>query len=123
MLSPWGPRCHLGHGTARLLFSKTGIDTDTVVGEKPPTLKTGSKFTVTRDSVDKLEKGEMTELPSHASAYSRIPKPLLQARFALFGLYCVNGLFHLPEERSLNEVFPQIKTKTVEEVIGVWKGK
>ena len=97
--------------------TSNGIDTDTIVN------KTGSKFTVTCDRVEKLEKGEMTELPAHALAYSYVPKPILQAKFALFGLYCINGLFHLPEERSLNKMFPQIKTKTVEEVISAWKGK
>jgi hypothetical protein len=100
-----------------LQLLSNGIDADTIVN------KTRSKFTVTYDSVEKLEKGEMTELPSHALAYSYVPKPVLQAKFALFGLYYISGLFHLPEERSLNKVFPQIKTKTVEEVVSAWKGK
>lgn len=84
---------------------------------------TGSKFTVAYDSVEQLERGEMTELPFHRSIYSRIPKAALQRRYSTFGLYTVNGLSHLPEEKSLNKVFPQIKTTTVEEVVSGWKGK
>lgn len=75
------------------------------------------------DSLETLEKGEMTELPTHVAAYRYVPKKAVQGRFALFGLIFVNGLGHLPEEKSLNSLFPQIKTKTVEEVISVWKGK
>jgi hypothetical protein len=29
----------------------------------------------------------------------------------------------MPEEKSLNQVFPEIKTMKVEEVIASWKGK
>lgn len=65
----------------------------------------------------------MTELPTHVAAYSYVPKQALLGRFALFGLLFVNGLGHLPEEKSLNRLFPWFKTKTVEEVISVWKGK
>jgi len=85
--------------------------------------KTGSKFTVTYNSVAMLEKGEMTELPFHLSMYPRITKPALQRRYAMFGMYIVNGLMYLPEEKSLNKMFPQIKTTTVEEVVSAWKGK
>jgi hypothetical protein len=85
--------------------------------------KLGSKFAVTYDRVEKLEKGEMTELPFHTSLYGYVPKAELQSKFALFGLYTIHGLFHLSEDKSLNKNFPQIKTKTVEEVINAWKGK
>lgn len=85
--------------------------------------KLGGKFSVTYDSLEKLEKGEMTELPFHTSLYGYVPKAELQSKFALFGLYTVHGLFYLPEERTLNKKFPQIKTMTVAEVINSWKGK
>ena len=78
---------------------------------------------MTYDSVEKLKGGEMTELPAHHLAYSYIPKSALQAVFSQFGLYIVRGLFHLPEQKSLDKVFPEIKTKTVKEVINSWKGK
>ncbi len=81
---------------------------------------------MTYDRVEKLQKGEMTELPFHASMYSFLPKYNLQSRYAMFGLACVNGLLHLPEEKtekSLNSLFPNIKPMTVKEVISFWKGK
>ncbi|KAK4074703.1 uncharacterized protein Triagg1_4852 [Trichoderma aggressivum f. europaeum] len=84
---------------------------------------TGSKFNVTYDSVEKLDKGEVTELPSNAAEYEHFPKHILQAYFSKFGQYIVAGLFDTPAEKSLNKVFPEVKTTTVEEVLGVWKGK
>ena len=82
-----------------------------------------SKFNVTYDSVEKLRSGEITELPSHASAYSFIPKSLLYSIQSKFGLYVAYGMFDFPEEGSLNQQFPEIKTTTVEEIIGHWKGR
>ena len=35
----------------------------------------------------------------------------------------VNGIMFVPHEGSLNEKFPEIKPKSVEEVVGSWKGK
>ncbi|KAL6809366.1 hypothetical protein GGI42DRAFT_340498 [Trichoderma sp. SZMC 28013] len=84
---------------------------------------TGSKFNVTYDSVEKLEKGEVTELPSNAAEYEHLPKHILQAYFSRFGQYIVAGLFDTPAEKSLNNVFPEVKTTTVEEALGLWKGK
>lgn len=86
-------------------------------------LYTGSKFAMTYDDVEKLEKGEMTELPFHRTIYERIPKPALQKRYASFGLYTVKGLMNLPKEKCLNKMFPKIKTTTVKDVVGAWKGK
>ena len=80
----------------------------------------GFKFAVTYDTIEKLENGQMTELPFHTSVYAYLPKQVLQAKFAVFGLYYVNGLFYLPEERSLNKIFTNIKTKTVRDIISVW---
>ncbi|OIW25676.1 NAD(P)-binding protein [Coniochaeta ligniaria NRRL 30616] len=84
---------------------------------------TGTKFNVTHDSVDKLERGEMTELPSHRSLYPLMGKTAVQKRFATFGLLTVKGLLRLPEEGSLNRLFPHIKTMTVAEIVGAWRGK
>jgi hypothetical protein len=83
----------------------------------------GSKFSVTYDSLQKLKSGEVTELPSHHTAYPYFPKPILQSVFSKFGLYVIEGLFDMPEERSLNKRYPEIKTKTVRECISAWKGK
>lgn len=78
---------------------------------------------MTYDPLEKLEKGEMTELPSHASLYPFRPKALIQARFSMFGVLGANGLMYLPEEKTLNKRFPHIKTMSMEEMISVWKGK
>ncbi|KAJ4986501.1 hypothetical protein SVAN01_08063 [Stagonosporopsis vannaccii] len=83
---------------------------------------TGEKFTVTYDPVEKLHKGEVTELPSHKYMYDYIPKPMLAGMLSKFGLWAVYGIVHSSPEGSLNEKFPEIKTTTVKEVIGAWKG-
>jgi len=84
---------------------------------------TGSKFNITYDSVEKLQRGEITELPSHKYLYEYFPKPMLGALLSKFGLWTVNGLMQVPKEGSLNEQFPEIKTTTVREMLGAWKGK
>ncbi|RFU80282.1 nmra-like family [Trichoderma arundinaceum] len=84
---------------------------------------TGSKFKVTYDSKEKLEKGEVTELPSNLAAYEFFPKPMLQMFFSRFGLYILAGLFDVTEDKTLNKIFPDVKTTTVEDVVGLWKGK
>jgi len=78
---------------------------------------------VTYDPIEKLEKGEMTELPSHISLYPFRPKPVIQARFSMFGVLGSNGLMYLPEEKTLNKKFPEIKTTSVREIVSAWKGK
>lgn len=84
---------------------------------------TGTKFSVAFDSVEKLERGEVTELPAHRSLYAVVGKAAVQKRIAMFGLYTVKGMLLLPEEGSLNSMFPHIKTMTVAEIVGVWRGK
>lgn len=83
----------------------------------------GTKFQVAYDSIERLRSGEITELPAHASAYSFISKPALYGIQSKFGLYVAYGLFDVPEEGSLNRLFPEIKTTKVEEIIGMWKDK
>jgi len=90
----------------------------------------GAKFNVTYDSVARLEKGEITELPSHPSVYPFFPKPMMQAYFSKFGLYVVAGLFDTPKEEGeenreplllLNKRFPEISTTTIKDVLSVWR--
>lgn len=82
----------------------------------------GAKFEVTYDSTEKLARGESTEMPSYASD-SYIPRDTWRVLQARFGLYIVHGLFTAPEEKALNRRFSEIETITVEEVLGLWKGK
>ena len=72
------------------------------------------------DGVEKLKSGGMTDLPSHVGLQT---KEALQARWARFGLYATMGLLHVPHEKSMNAVFPEVKTMTIEEIVGAWKGK
>ncbi|KAF9634761.1 hypothetical protein BFW01_g5656 [Lasiodiplodia theobromae] len=84
----------------------------------------GEKFTVTYDSVNKLEKGEITELPGQVAAYSYFPKEWVQKLFSVFGLWVTRGVFDLPTENALNKRFPGIKVTTVKEMLDqAWKGK
>ncbi|RFU28645.1 hypothetical protein B7463_g7672, partial [Scytalidium lignicola] len=83
----------------------------------------GAKFTVTYDSIEKLEKGEITELPAHAIAYAFYPKERLQGLLCLFGRYVIEGKFDMPKDKALNSKFPNIQTLKVKDVVELWKGK
>jgi hypothetical protein len=85
--------------------------------------KQGSKFTVTYDSIEKLEKGEVTELPGHALSYQHFPKPMLQVFLSKFELYMAKGLLDLPLGNALNKQFPEIKTLSVKDALSLWKSK
>lgn len=77
-------------------------------------------FDVKHDTVRSLLGGRITELPSHLVAYQYTPKENFQKRFASFGLAMEAGAFDLvvPENGVLlNELFPEIHPKTVEDVI------
>ncbi|GME39002.1 Pyridoxal-phosphate dependent enzyme [Neofusicoccum parvum] len=84
----------------------------------------GTKFEIHYDDLQKLKKGEVTELPHHPPVYQFFPKERLQGMFAFFGYNMATGLFNLPTEDSLNKKFPEIKTLTAKDVLEqVWKGK
>ena len=75
------------------------------------------------DSIEKLERGEITELPSHPAMYPFFPKPFVQQYFGKFGFYVTEGLFNFPKDKTLNKTFPEIKPTTVREMLSVWVGK
>ncbi|KAH6695591.1 hypothetical protein F5X68DRAFT_127656 [Plectosphaerella plurivora] len=82
----------------------------------------GKKFTVVYDPLEKLAKGEITELPSHTHLYPFFPKPMLQGLFAAFGTFIENGVFDFKVAHTLNQEFPEIKARTVKEVLdAAWK--
>lgn len=62
-------------------------------------------------------------MPAHIPAYQFYPKELLQSFFSKFALGIVAGVFEIPFEGSLNQKFPEIKPKTIREVVGLWEGK
>ncbi|KAK1472734.1 hypothetical protein CABS01_16200 [Colletotrichum abscissum] len=63
----------------------------------------GKKFHVTYDSVQKLQSGEITELPGQVAAYSYFPKQWAQQLFSTFGFWVTEGLFDFPKDRALNQ--------------------
>ena len=82
----------------------------------------GTKFSVVYDGVEKLERGEATELPSQASLYSGIPKDFVRAISSSSGLWFARGDLDLDENIALNRKFLGIKTLKVEEFLErAWK--
>lgn len=79
--------------------------------------KKGQTFVIHHDTVEKLATFQVTELPSHACAYEFFPKEQLQMMFAVINQWITQGLFDLSYESSLNQMFPHIKTKSVEDII------
>jgi hypothetical protein len=78
-----------------------------------------TKFEVTYDSIDTLKQGKITELPSHPHIYPFFPKEAMQGLFSAFGLLFARGDFELKPDssNSLNERYPDIKPKTVRELV------
>jgi hypothetical protein len=77
---------------------------------------------VTHDSVEKLQRGEVTELPGHVPSYQFFPKEIAQPLFATFGLWFDDGSLNFPTPKTLNAQFPHIKALTVEEMLEkAWK--
>lgn len=85
---------------------------------------TGSTFEVTYDPIEKLAKGEITELPPHAKELAASPFPETIARMLLsvLGLWAATGYFNVPVEQSLNQKFPDIKPVTVREMLRLGQG-
>ncbi|SPJ78877.1 uncharacterized protein FTOL_07268 [Fusarium torulosum] len=77
----------------------------------------GVKFTVSYDSLEDLAAGRITELPSHLQAYPFFPKPALQGALAGMGLMLAKGVFNMHTEWTLNQEFPDIKPRTIEQLM------
>ncbi|KAK7421216.1 hypothetical protein QQX98_002346 [Neonectria punicea] len=77
----------------------------------------GTKFSVEYDSVEKLQGGTITELPSHKYAYDIVPKETLQSLLAYFGIMFEDGQFDFKPEKTLNDAFPDVKPLTVKEIL------
>ncbi|KAI9839649.1 MAG: hypothetical protein M1819_002275 [Sarea resinae] len=85
---------------------------------------TGKKFSVSYDPLETLQQGRVTELPSHKLRYPVFPKEKLQGLHSVFGRVFQAGDFDLKEEGSLNQKFPEIKTRSVKEVlVEAWGSK
>ncbi|KAJ4123948.1 hypothetical protein NW765_006993 [Fusarium oxysporum] len=80
----------------------------------------GSKFDVSYDSPEKLERGEVTEVPFNENA-ADLPQKVLEGLMSLWGLYVLEGNYDIPTEKALNKVFPDIQPLMVEDVLGMWR--
>lgn len=82
----------------------------------------GVKFDVTYDSIEKLQKGEITDIPGHQAAYEMMggeaAKPFFRNAMAQFGLWMEEGLFKYEDAVFLNDVFPNVKPMSLGEA---WK--
>ncbi|KAL6401271.1 hypothetical protein AUP68_15138 [Ilyonectria robusta] len=84
----------------------------------------GVKFKVTYDSVETLKSGSITELPSHPYLYPFFPKEQLQGLLASMELLFECGLFDFKPQRTINQSFPNVKAKTIKELLTeAWEGK
>ncbi|KAF2846619.1 NAD(P)-binding protein [Plenodomus tracheiphilus IPT5] len=77
----------------------------------------GTKFDVKYDDIATLQKGQPTELPGHQQMYPYVPKEILQNMCAVFGIWFDTGIFDFKTEGSLNEKYPEIKTKSVKAIV------
>ncbi|KAH7268884.1 hypothetical protein B0J15DRAFT_579344 [Fusarium solani] len=76
----------------------------------------GSKFEVFYDPIDKLERGELTELPSQIPCYATFPKPRFQWFMAIFSRWTADEeICFIPGE--LNAKFPDIQPMTVKAML------
>ncbi|KKY27528.1 putative nmra-like family protein [Diplodia seriata] len=82
----------------------------------------GIKFKVVYDDVEKLKRGEITELPGHAASYEFFPKPAYQRFMAIFEQFTTEeAICAIPPE--LNARFPEIKPLTVRAMLEQYWGE
>ncbi|KAH7020566.1 hypothetical protein EDB80DRAFT_560712 [Ilyonectria destructans] len=77
----------------------------------------GTKFHITYDSLDKLDRGQITELPGHVPAYAFVPKETLQFLLAGLERLLADGSFNLNPKSFLNDKLPEIKPLQVKDVL------
>ncbi|KAJ4313871.1 hypothetical protein N0V94_006737 [Neodidymelliopsis sp. IMI 364377] len=83
-----------------------------------------TKFSVSRDSLKMLQKGQITELPGQRALYLIFPKEALQSAAAIFSILMEKGFVTLKKEGSLNERYKDVNVKTARDLVEeAWKGK
>jgi hypothetical protein len=83
----------------------------------------GVKLDVEYDSMEKLQKGQVRDLPSYQKTYAmlgggELAKSTVQGMYAQFGQWMEQGEFMYKDGPILNNVFPEIKPLAFEEA---WK--
>ncbi|KAJ5225418.1 hypothetical protein N7468_006643 [Penicillium chermesinum] len=76
---------------------------------------TGTKFEVTYDSVDQVNAGNVTIPPNPPG--TKYSEEEMREVTALVSRLTVNGVFELPKENRLNELFPDIHPITMKELL------
>jgi hypothetical protein len=77
---------------------------------------------VVHDDLERLKRGEVTELPSQTWFYSVLPRELAQATCSAFGIWIDRGDLDLDEDMSLNKKLPELKTIKLKELLEkTWK--
>jgi hypothetical protein len=79
--------------------------------------RVGSTFEVAYDPPEKLQKGEITELPSHDPPPDQFPKEVMKGLMAVWGGLVLDGKFDIPTDKALNKVFPDIQPLKVKDVL------
>ena len=84
----------------------------------------GGKFKTTHDPLESLKEGQVTELPAHKAMYPAMPKSTLQSICAAFGILGDQGHCNFKTEKTLNDQFPNIKTRKVKDLVNeAWQGR
>lgn len=91
-------------------------------GDLSLTILAGTKWDVTYDPVEKLEKAEGTVLEQPDGAM-QLPEEALRHLWSEFGIMADKGLMDVTTEGLRNSEFPEIKPLTVREVVGTAWGK
>ncbi|EXJ75056.1 uncharacterized protein A1O5_01752 [Cladophialophora psammophila CBS 110553] len=73
----------------------------------------GSKFNVSYDPLEKLQKDEITELPGHKTMHAFVPKQVLDGLLAVFGILFEEGYFDLKPVKSMST----FKARTVQQMV------
>ncbi|KAH9430055.1 hypothetical protein MCOR02_009777 [Pyricularia oryzae] len=84
---------------------------------------TGFKFQVAYDSPDKLQKGDVTELPTNEDPGPDFTKGQLKILLGIWGGFALEGMYDMPTEITLNKGFPDINVMKVKDVLEMWRAQ
>jgi hypothetical protein len=105
-------------GIFMVLFCSVNIERSRLILYK----NAGTRFKVTHDSIEDLKAGRWTDLPSQVESYKFFPRDQFQGFIIHYSLLLEAGAFDLKPKKTLNDMFPKIKTSTVKELLEkAWK--
>ena len=77
----------------------------------------GTKFKVSHDEPSALAEGKLTVLPAHETLFKKMPAPFAMRLLSALEYWSTLGDFDFPEGGSLNDLFPDIETLKVRDVL------